>query len=73
MNRDLNNVERDALEAILNVTNLNAVVQALSEICEEKADHIATNWQDAGLAKQWRTAAGKLGVTSTTREVMAVS
>ena len=70
MNRDLNNVERDALEAILNVTNLNAVVQALSEICEEKADHIATDWQDAGL---WRTAAGKLGVTSTAREIIAVS
>jgi hypothetical protein len=35
---------------------------ALSEICGSKAEHIATNWQDASLAKDWATLEGRIGV-----------
>ena len=63
-NRDLTTQERDALEALVDASNLTAVVQALSEICDAKAEHIATNWQDDPLARAWAWACGTLGVAS---------
>jgi len=62
MNRDLNQVERVALEAQVDTCGLSSVLMALSEICGEKAEHIATNWQDAKTAKVWATAEGRIGV-----------
>jgi hypothetical protein len=40
-------------------STLKQVVEALSNVCYEKADHIQTNWQDRNLAKEWERA-GKL-------------
>jgi hypothetical protein len=45
--RDLNQAERDTLEAMVDAAGIEAVVQGLSEICGAKADHIAHAWQDA--------------------------
>jgi hypothetical protein len=41
------------LEAIVDRQGLHSVVELLAIVCGEKAEHIAVNWQDAGLAKQW--------------------
>jgi hypothetical protein len=52
-NRDLNQSELAALEALIDAAGIEAVIQGLSEICGLKAEHIASNWQDTILAKRW--------------------
>lgn len=76
-NRNLTEDERDALERLIDSTNLNVVLQGLSWICEERADHIQSNyememWIDP-LARKWYHAAGVIGMAATDRHVMAVS
>jgi hypothetical protein len=39
---------------------LSALLDAVAQIAFEKAEHIATNWQDASLAKQWEKAGGMI-------------
>lgn len=53
-NRDLNQSELNTLEALVDATSIEAVIQGLSEICGAKAEHIAHNWQDTILAKRWQ-------------------
>jgi hypothetical protein len=60
--RDLDQQEKNQIEALIDSCGLSSVLMALSEICGEKAEHIATNWQDATLAKHWATAEGRIGV-----------
>jgi hypothetical protein len=43
--RDLNQGELEALEALVDAAGIEAVMQGLSEICGLKADHIAEAWQ----------------------------
>jgi hypothetical protein len=64
-NRDLNQFELAALEALIDAAGIEAVIQGLSEICGAKAEHIAHNWQDTIFAKRWATMEGALGVAST--------
>jgi hypothetical protein len=47
---------KDTLESIIDGSTLADVLNAISEICYEKADHIRTNWQDANTAKVWEKA-----------------
>lgn len=54
MSRDLTMAERDALEALLDRTSVSAVLAALADLCGEKAQHIAENWQDRPLYESWR-------------------
>jgi hypothetical protein len=51
--RELSELDRQLLEAIIDVHSLGAVLSALSFICGKKAEHIATHWQDMKLSKQW--------------------
>ena len=41
------------LEQFVDRTSLRAVLQMLSAICHEKAEHLAGNWQDDGSARPW--------------------
>ena len=50
------------LEALIDSRGIDQVLMAISEICGDKAEHIATNWQDAVLAKRWATIEGAVGV-----------
>jgi hypothetical protein len=59
--RDLHNSEKVDLEMLIDKVGIESVLMALSEICGEKADHIATTWQDATLAKRWATLEGAVG------------
>lgn len=45
------------LEEFVDRYGIARVTLALSAIALEKADHIATNWQDYRLAKEWERAA----------------
>ena len=51
--RELTKAEIDALEAFVDATDIREVVSKLSWICSEKATHVADNWQDIALAKEW--------------------
>ena len=56
--RVLTQDERNTIESLIDSSSLANVVDALTTICYEKADHIDSNWQDHGLARMW-TKAGK--------------
>lgn len=73
-NRDLNQTERNALEALIDASNVEAVMQALSDICVDKASHLDEAWQDRETARLWNYAAGVIGVASTklTRHVNGI-
>ena len=36
------------------------VLSMLAEVCDEKAEHVRTNWQDKVLAREWTRASTKL-------------
>lgn len=42
-----------ALEGMVDRTSVAAVLEALGNICHEKADHLREAWQDRGAAKTW--------------------
>lgn len=44
------------LEAMVDKVGIRNVLHALAHICAAKAEHVETNWQDRGLAKEWRFA-----------------
>lgn len=60
--RDLNQAEQAGLEALIDSCGLSSVLMTLSDICDAKAEHIRTNWQDQPLARHWDTACGRIGV-----------
>ena len=72
-NRDLSLAELQQLERLVDVTNVQSVLQALSEICELKAEHIASAWSDRATAHLWLTAAGGTGVFSTEPYICRIS
>lgn len=41
------------LEQMIDQHGLDIVLQSIREICYAKANHIAVEWQDVALAKQW--------------------
>ncbi len=48
------------LERIIDREGLNTVLDAISEICFDKATHIAICWQDTKTAKAWTKAGNRL-------------
>jgi len=50
----------DTLESLVDAKGMTTVLETLAQIASEKADHIATNWQDTGLAKEWDRLAARL-------------
>lgn len=41
------------LEAMIDRYGLAEVLSGISFICSEKAEHVAVNWQDTTMGKQW--------------------
>jgi hypothetical protein len=58
-------IDKDSLEAIIDIHGLTNVVAMLSELCAEKAEHVLVNWQDEVLAKKWHRASAQLDQIST--------
>jgi hypothetical protein len=44
---------KDEIEQMVDKVGLSKFLFMLAEICNEKAEHIQTNWQDRNLAKEW--------------------
>ncbi len=51
---------KDQLEALLDRSAPDALVEALAEIAAQKATHVRENWQDEPTAKLWEKIAGSL-------------
>ena len=49
------------LEALIDRSSLSDVLEALEGICDEKAEHVSTNWQDRDLSNAWGKAARAVG------------
>jgi hypothetical protein len=47
----------ETLEAMIDRHGIIHIATAIELICNEKASHIETNWQDKKLAKKWDKAA----------------
>ena len=47
---------KTALEEMIDAQGLRTLLAMLSEICGEKQEHVASNWQDEESAKNWRKA-----------------
>ena len=50
---ELIHADATSLEALVDKYGIESIVCGLAGICSAKAEHIATNWQDASLAKRW--------------------
>jgi|SoimicMinimDraft_4_1059732.scaffolds.fasta_scaffold00004_19 hypothetical protein len=53
---------KETLEAIVDSMGLELTVHALGQICADKAEHIAVNWQDTNTAKPWAKAGALIDV-----------
>jgi hypothetical protein len=51
----------ETLEQMIDRLGLGVVLGLLSEVCHEKAEHLASNWQDSRSARVWTVDAAKLG------------
>ena len=50
----------DKLEALVDETSIDAVLEALEIVCREKAGHLQSNWQDNTSAFAWEQIANAL-------------
>jgi hypothetical protein len=54
------------LEALIDKHSIASVLWSLAAICDGKAEHVAVNWQDAALARQWTDVAQALAKVTVT-------
>lgn len=52
------------LEQLIDREGMGNVLAALVDVCQEKAAHLAENWQDDKLAKQWEKTGNELNKCS---------
>jgi hypothetical protein len=62
--------EMDYLEHTIDAYGIRQVLNVIQMICGEKAEHVATNWQDTTLAKRWEDLAHSLSVVNSKLEEM---
>ena len=48
---------KDRIEALVDSSDVDRVIDALAQVCREKAQHIDDSWQDPSLAREWTLAA----------------
>ena len=56
-------VKDTTIEGYIDRFGLTTVLEHIEGICHEKAEHIATNYQDASGAKVWAKHAMLMGIT----------
>lgn len=64
---------QEVLERCVDRTSLKIVLDALADICHEKAEHVRVNWQDATLGSAWESAGKRVGTCAASRAVDIVS
>jgi len=53
MNESIWEENKEKVEAIIDIVGMFSFMCMVGDICDEKADHIRSNWQDENLAKVW--------------------
>ena len=61
------------LEGIIDECGLLETLTAIALICEEKALHIESNWQDLAMARRWKQAAERVHSAAASKAIDAVS
>lgn len=61
------------LETSIDSSSLADVLEALAEICREKAQHLQENWQDERAANLWNRAANRVETCAASSAVQDVS
>lgn len=59
----MNNLLKQQLESLVDQHGMFGVLDALAKVADAKAEHIATNWQDIPLSKQWAHTAQAIDLT----------
>ena len=49
-----------ALEGLIDKSSVKTVLEAITDICNAKASHIRSNWQDEPLARSWEREANTI-------------
>lgn len=65
-------MDKQTLEQLIDKMGLDHVLQAISEICSEKADHIRASYSDKVLERQWRSASNAVDACSCNTAVITV-
>jgi hypothetical protein len=52
----------DTLEELIDKHGITTVLEAIETVCDAKADHLDSVWQDRQYAKLWRKLACKVGL-----------
>jgi hypothetical protein len=50
-------IYREAIEAVIDLRGLVAVLDYVGDVCRGKSQHISENWQDNALSRKWMSAA----------------
>jgi hypothetical protein len=69
----INTACKNNLEILIDTSSLAQVIESLSEICWEKAEHLRSNWQDETSALAWERAGNRLSGVSANHYISAVS
>ena len=64
---------RDELEGLLDRTTLTLLIESLSVVASEKAEHLRENWQDESAAKAWDVATRYLDRVAWAHAIVGVS
>ena len=48
------------IENLIDLYGLKHVMDAIAHICDEKAEHLLTNWQDKNTAVRWHENASRI-------------
>lgn len=51
---------QDELEQIIDENSLSGILEIIAKICDDKSDHVHTNWGDRRLGVAWHVAARKI-------------
>lgn len=54
------------LEILIDEVGLTSVLEMISGICYDKAEHLRSNWQDSAAAKQWEKDGAEIQILSCT-------
>lgn len=64
---------KDELESIIDRVGLDTLLDCLSSVCDDKAEHLACNWQDDGAARAWQRASARIAKASCHVDIVQVS
>lgn len=53
--------DKDDIKTMIDGMSLSGVLEILSQVCYEKAEHLRTNWQDPDTARAWEKVARAVG------------